>query len=386
MSARIVLWGATGYTGRLVTEALVRIGERPLLAGRDASRLAQLSDSHGGLDTAVADVERSESIRRLLEDGDVLVSTVGPFTLYGKTALEAAVAAGAHYIDSTGEPAFMRDVFSVSGPIAERRGTTLLTAFGYDYVPGNVAGASAVDRAGTSARHLQVAYLLPETARHVGAKGRREPVISTGTRASLLAIGAAPHHVRRQGRLALEPSARKMTAFIVDGRARWASSIGGSEPLALPRTYPELDDVAVFMEFPGQAQVTRSIALGFSVAAGALGRTAQGRRAIRGVVKAAARRTGGGPSAEARARSGTLVVATCRGEEGRMLSAVRLEGPTNGYTLTGHMIAWGASSLRAGAQKAAGAVGPVEAFGLEQCGAELSRAGLALSEMKELKE
>src|SRR5580658_983221 len=194
MSARIVLWGATGYTGRLVTDALVRIGERPVLAGRDASRLGVLSDSHGGLETQVADVERPESIRRLLDEGDVLVSTVGPFTLYGKTALDAAVDAGAHYIDSTGEPAFMRDVFLVAGPVAERSGTTLLTAFGYDYVPGNVAGASAVDRAGLDARHLEVAYLLPKTARDAGAGAKREPVISTGTRASLLAIGAAPHH------------------------------------------------------------------------------------------------------------------------------------------------------------------------------------------------
>jgi short subunit dehydrogenase-like uncharacterized protein len=388
MSARIVLWGATGYTGRLVTDDLVRIGERPVLAGRDASRLGVLSDSHGGLETQVADVERPESIRRLLDEGDVLVSTVGPFTIYGKTALDAAVEAGAHYVDSTGEPEFMRDVFAVAGPVAERRGTTLLTAFGNDYVPGNVAGASAVDRAGLDARRLEVAYLLPKTAgdADAGVNTKREPVISTGTRASLLAIGAAPHHVRRQGRLALEPSARKMNAFIVDGRARWASSIGGSEPLALPRTYPELDDVAVFMEFPGPAHVTRSVALGFSLVAGAVSRTAQGRRAMRAGVKAAARRTGGGPSADARARSGSLVVAMCRGEHGRLLSAVRLEGPTNGYTLTGHMIAWGAASLRAGAQRAAGAVGPVEAFGLDRCEAELSRAGLILSEMKDLKE
>src|SRR5580704_2083989 len=121
MSGRIVLWGATGYTGRLVTDELVRIGERPVLAGRDGSRLRQLSDSHDGLETAVADVERSESIRKLLEPGDVLVSTVGPFTLYGKAALDAALDAGAHYLDSTGEPAFMREVFSVAGPVAERR-------------------------------------------------------------------------------------------------------------------------------------------------------------------------------------------------------------------------------------------------------------------------
>jgi short subunit dehydrogenase-like uncharacterized protein len=381
MSARIVVWGATGYTGRLVTDALVQIGERPVLAGRDASRLRQLSDEHDGLETAVADVERADSIRKLLHEGDVLVSTVGPFTLFGKTALDAAVSAGAHYIDSTGEPVFFRDVFSAAGPLAESRGTTLLTAFGYDYVPGNVAAAAAVDRAGLDARQVDVAYLLPKSVAVGGAKRSREPVISTGTRASLLAAGAGSQHVRSHARLSLEPGARRMKDFCVDGRTRWASSIGGSEPLTLPRTYPELDEVAVYMEFPGPAQVTRSVALGFSVLAGAFGRSSVGRRAIERVVRSAARRTGGGPSAESRARSGSLVVATCRAENGRPLSSVRLEGPTDGYTLTGHLIAWAAASIRSGAQKAAGAVGPVEAFGLEACVAELSRAGLEISDL-----
>jgi short subunit dehydrogenase-like uncharacterized protein len=375
MSGRLVLWGATGYTGRLVTDELVRIGERPVLAGRDGSRLRQLSDSHDGLETAVADVERSESIRKLLEPGDVLVSTVGPFTLYGKAALDAALDAGAHYLDSTGEPAFMREVFSVAGPVAERRGTTLLTAFGYDYVPGNVAGAAAVESAGLDARRLDVGYLLPPVIR---TKGSRGPVISTGTRASVLAICADPQHSRQDGRLSLELCARRMKSFRVDGRVRWGASIGGSEPLALPRTYPRLAEVGVYMEFPGPAQVTRSVALGFSAAAGALGRISQGRHAIEAAVKAAAKRTGGGPSADQRAGSGSLVVATCRDANGRPLSGVRLEGPVNGYTLTGHLLAWGAASLRAGAHKSAGAVGPVEAFGLEACVAELSRAGLVL--------
>jgi hypothetical protein len=172
-----------------------------------------------------------------------------------------------------------------------------------------------------------------------------------------------------------------MKAFRADGRIRWGASIGGSEPITLPRTYPGLDEVGVYMELPGPAKVTRSVALGVAVAAGAIGRISHGRHTIEAAVKAASKRTGGGPSPEARARSGILVAATCRGEDGRPLSGVRLEGPVNGYTLTGDLLAWGAASLRAGAQKSAGAVGPVEAFGLEACVAELSREGLVLSEV-----
>ena len=83
MAPRVILLGATGYTGRLVADSLIEIGERPVLAGRSASRLSALAASLGGLDTVVADVGRPDSVKDIVTEGDVLVSTVGPFTLYG---------------------------------------------------------------------------------------------------------------------------------------------------------------------------------------------------------------------------------------------------------------------------------------------------------------
>src|SRR3984957_8009781 len=242
MAGRIVLLGATGYTGRLVASSLVEIGERPLLAGRDSDRPASLAGSLGGLESASADVSRPESVRALIEAGDVLISTVGPFTLYGSVALDAALSAKAHYLDSTGEPAFIRSVFEKAGPRAERAGTTFLTAFGVDWVPGNVAGARAVERSGGDARRLDIGYLLDASVglgSAVGSSGtsrkKRDPVISTGTRASMLAASADPQHAWRGGRLVLEPAAKNLHAFRVDGAVRWGTSVGGSEVLALPR-------------------------------------------------------------------------------------------------------------------------------------------------------
>ena len=75
---QIVVFGATGYTGRLVVAALTGRGLRPMLAGRSEQRLGELSQRYGGLDTAIADVTQPHSVRALVEDGDVLVSTVGP--------------------------------------------------------------------------------------------------------------------------------------------------------------------------------------------------------------------------------------------------------------------------------------------------------------------
>src|SRR5918999_133499 len=128
MPARIVVFGATGYTGRLTAERLVALGERPLLAGRSEDRLAALAERLGGLGWARAGVFRQNSVFALVRTGDVLVSTVGPFGRWGEPAVRAAIAAKAVYLDSTGEPAFIRRVFEDFGPLAERDGATLLPA------------------------------------------------------------------------------------------------------------------------------------------------------------------------------------------------------------------------------------------------------------------
>src|SRR5215218_4205332 len=152
MAARIVLFGATGYTGRLAAEAMVERGLKPVLAARSKEKLDALATELGGeLDTAVADVADPPSVRALVERGDVLVTTVGPFARWGGPAAAAASDAGACYIDSTGEPAFIREVFERYGPAAEKSGAAMVTAFGYDWVPGNLAGGLALDRAGAPA-------------------------------------------------------------------------------------------------------------------------------------------------------------------------------------------------------------------------------------------
>ena len=145
MAARIVLFGATGYTGGRTAQALTDRGARPVLAGRDPGRLgplaARLGGAAGPLETATADVTDTASVRALVGAGDVLVTTVGPFVRLGEPAVTAAVDAGAVYLDSTGEPPFLRRVFEELGPRAERSGAALLPAFGHDYVPGVLAGA-----------------------------------------------------------------------------------------------------------------------------------------------------------------------------------------------------------------------------------------------------
>lgn len=356
----IVLFGATGYTGRLVARALVRAGARPLLAGRDAGRLGRLSAELGGLDTAVADA-RGPALRSLLTAGDVLVTTVGPFLQVGDAALGAAVEAGATYLDSTGEPPFVRRVFTSEHEHAVASGARLLTAFGYDYVPGNLAGALALQEAGPAATRMDVGYFVTGRA-----------AASTGTVASGAGLLLEPGFAWRGGRLVPRRNAASVRSFQVQRRSREGVSIAGSEHLTLPRLAPGLREVNVYLGWFGPA--SRLVQAG-ALVGGVAGRLPFADRVTGAVAANLARRSGSGPDDAARARSGSAVVAVAYGSGGESLAEVHLTGP-NPYDLTGNLLAWGATHAAEHGVHGTGALGPVDAFGLEGLRAGCERAGL----------
>lgn len=361
---RIVLFGATGYTGRLTAAALVARGARPVLAGRHAEPLARLAADLGALDTAVADVARPESVRSLVGVGDVLVSTVGPFTRYGAPALTAAIDAGAHYLDSTGEAPFIRQVFREYGPRANR--SALLAAFGYDFVPGNLAAALALaDHPG--AVRVDIGYFVSGAG---GAAG-----MSSGTRASAAAIMLGRHHAYRGSRMVLEASARHVREFRVGSRVKLAASVGGTEQYALPRIAPQLTDVGVYLGWFGPA--TRPLQV-LSVGLSVLTRAPGAAELVQAALRPVTRGTGTGPDPATRARRRSRVVAVCSDDAGRPLGQVLVDG-VDGYDFTAGMLAWGAQQLAAGAVSATGALGPVDAFGLEALQRGCAEAGLAPS-------
>jgi short subunit dehydrogenase-like uncharacterized protein len=365
MAARIVLFGATGYTGRLTAEAMAERGLKPVLAARSQAKLDELAAELGadGLETVTADVSDPPSVAALVESGDVLVTTVGPFARWGQPAAAAATTAGAHYIDSTGEPAFIREVFERYGPAAEQAGIGMLTALGYDWVPGNLAGALALDRAGELATRVDVGYFI-------SGSGARP---SGGTQASLVGAIVAPAFGFRDGRMQTERGAKRVRSFRVGSKDQSGISVGSSEHFTLPRLAPRLREVNAYLGWFGPASrpmqvLSACTSLGMKLPGAEKLWTAATDRFVQGST--------GGPDEAARSKTGSHIVGIAYDASGRALSEVHLKG-VDGYTFTGRMLAWAAERAATGGLKATGALGPVDGFGLEELTAGVAEAGIA---------
>jgi len=377
MPGRIVLYGATGYIGRLTARAMVAGGIRPVLAGRNRDRLAALAASlsqegAAQLETAVAGAAAGPgSLRELIGAGDVLVSTAGPFVKVGRPVVEAAVDAGAIYLDSSGEPPFIRQVFEEFGPRAERTGAVLLTAFGYDYVPGNLAGALALQAAGPAAARVGVGYFV---------RGDIRRGTSAGTRASVASILLAPGYAYRGGQIVTERTAAHVAAFEIDGTRREGFSIGSSEHFALPRLRARAvgaDDIPLQTPFTdvgvylGWLSGATWLAHYGTAVVEPLERLAPARRALDEVARRIQRSRAGPRQGESIRADVVAVAADARG---RKLASMHLTGG-DPYSFTAPMLAWAAGKAAADGVQPAGALGPVEAFGAERLESGCAAAG-----------
>jgi short subunit dehydrogenase-like uncharacterized protein len=145
----IAVYGATGYTGRLVAAELRRRGARAVLAGRNRAKLEMVAEDLGGdVEVRDASLDDPKALRDLLEPCPAVIACAGPFRLHGEPVLAAAVDARTHYLDTTGEQQFIRLVFEDYGPSAERAGVALVTAMGFDYAPGDMLAALTAEAMG----------------------------------------------------------------------------------------------------------------------------------------------------------------------------------------------------------------------------------------------
>ena len=249
MAARIIIFGATGYTGRQVAERLAAQGERPVLAGRSEARLRELAERLGGLEWRTADACAATRCSRCSSAATCSSAPSARSRSGARRPCGRRSPARGTYIDSTGEPAFIRRVFEEFGPPAARAGATLLTAMGYDFVPGALAGGAGA-RGGRreDAVRVDVGYYALggggiASARHAAVRRRRRrstrATRSATARCAPCAHGRARAHVHRarQGPRRRSRSAGPSTSRCrprTRGCARSTSTSAGSAALARP--------------------------------------------------------------------------------------------------------------------------------------------------------
>jgi short subunit dehydrogenase-like uncharacterized protein len=187
----IVVYGATGFTGRLVAEYLARRygqgGELTwAMAGRDKAKLAAVRDEIGAVAATpliVADVGDPASLKAMAERAKTIITTVGPYQLYGEPLVAACAAAGTDYLDLCGEPAWMRRMIDAYDAKARASGARILFSCGFDSLPFEL-GVWLVQE---TAR----AKLGAPAARVMGRVRKMQGGFSGGTAASLVATMAA---------------------------------------------------------------------------------------------------------------------------------------------------------------------------------------------------
>ena len=348
----ILLLGATGLTGKLVLEQLIERGIKPTLVGRSKGKLETLSQQYGGLDVCIADVQHAESLNNVVNAGDLLISTVGPFCELGEVPLRVAVENGAHYMDSTGEPGFIAAVYQQYEEQLKNSKTVILSSSGFDYVPGQLAGAKLAQELGEQVATLNISY-----AQANGGFAK----LSSGTLSSLVK-GLFESGTFYNDKQWHENFVGDKTHLIeTDGKTIKGISISGTECFELPKIYPGLENVNVYLAWFGSFG---GVVSGFNRLQHQLFKipgylkTMQALAArIHFPARTAASRT-------AKHEGSSLVVAEAMDSNGILLKKCTLSGH-NMYFYTGEIMAWMASKIQKGEIKECGVVGPVRAFGLE---------------------
>ncbi len=212
---RVMIYGSTGYTGRLIARRALETGLEPILAGRRVERVRRQAESQGLLWRAIR-LDSPSQIARELRDVRVVIHAAGPFTQTARPMLEACLLAGAHYLDIGGElPAFLEA--RRRNEDAVRRGVMIMPGAGW-----------AVTASDCLAAH--VARLAPE-AKSLRIGIARSPLLSRGTARSALGLASSDVVIRRNGRLVSVPVGRLEKAFDYGEGARWSMALSWPDVL-----------------------------------------------------------------------------------------------------------------------------------------------------------
>lgn len=348
----LILFGATGFTGNLAARYLAKAAPkqaRIALAGRNRERLFAIRDElkklskeiHGEdrvIEVIPASLERPETLRAMAERGRVLITTVGPYRLYGEPVLRAAVEAGTDYIDITGEPAFVEEMIRKYHDRAEEKKLRIVPCCGFDSIPHDL---------GT---YFTVKQLPEDEAKEVDAFVRMRGSFSGGTWNSALNAFAEARQMRRDMRRGFADPTTTREVINASKPVRrgphgveWALVMPTIDPDIVVRSASMLPVYGPSFRY-GHYLHHRSGVSAAKTAVGALGLV--GLAQIEPIRKMLGRLrpSGEGPSEEERARSSFEVTFIGRSSSGAEVET-RFAGGDPGYDETSKMLSEAALCL-----------------------------------------
>ena len=138
-----MIYGANGYTGKLIAMEAVRRGLSPILAGRNREAIEQLAGELK-LECRVFSLDHSDDVSRALEGLKLVLHCAGPFSVTSQPMISACLATGVHYLDITGEISVFENAHCQDEQ-ARRADVVLMPGAGFDVVPSDCLAASLVD-------------------------------------------------------------------------------------------------------------------------------------------------------------------------------------------------------------------------------------------------
>ena len=193
----VVVFGATGVTGRQVAaylaEQRAETGARWAAAARDEAKCGQVLGEAGvsAPETIVADLGSPTSLTQMASRARVVLNLVGPYTLYGRPVIDACVAAGAHYVDLTGEIPFVRHMIDDFDARAAEAKVKVVEVCGFEALPADLAVLLAAERARKQWDEALATADLQVVVKGPPGMPRPSDMISGGSLQSMAAIAGS---------------------------------------------------------------------------------------------------------------------------------------------------------------------------------------------------
>lgn len=307
MPSNFLLYGANGYTGKLVAHLCRERNLRPILAGRDKSAVEQLAAEHK-LEHRVFALDDAAAIDAALSEVSVVLHCAGPFSRTSKPMADACLRTKTHYLDITGE-ATVIETLAARDREAKEAGVMLLPCVGFDVVPSDCLAAHLKRRLPAST-HLALA---------IQGMGR----VSRGTATTMVENINRGGLVRRDGKLTPVPAAWKTREIDFGHGAVKAVTIPWGD-VATAFYSTGIPNIEVYAVMPASVRRLMKLTRPFG--------SLLGSAAVQRFLKKRIKAQPAGPNEEERARGKSFVWGEVKDDSGKR-AVSRLRGP-EGYTLT----------------------------------------------------